>query len=699
MRRLPSTLLGLICAFTLQSCAAKNVALRELEKVPGVVIDHSPASSGRYLGSPSLVILPDGNYLASHDFFGPKSGNTQSGITEIFCSTNRGTTWNRVAELHSVFWHNLFVHRGAVYLMGTTKEYGQIIIRRSEDDGRTWTGPESPATGQLTSSGHWHTAPVPVVEHAGRVWRAFENADNGTEWGRRFCAGMLSAPADADLLNATNWTFSNFLPGNPQWLDGDFGGWLEGNAVVTPAGKIVNMIRCDVHTPQERAAVVEITDDGKTATFDPATGFVDFPGGAKKFTVRFDPLSKKYWTLANVVAEKDRSNLPGAVRNTLALASSSDLIHWQLCHEVLHHEQPEKFGFQYADWQFDGEDIIAVCRTAFDDQTGGAHNYHDANFITFHRFENFRRFAPVNKAGVERSASAVVPLWRDGPVESKNLLLPEQIEDRGQPEFPDRRHRNITNPEIEFFRAEKPNGSGVIIMPGGGYWYVVIDKEGRNVARWFNSIGVNAFVLKYRLPNTTTNRFGSEIPLQDAQRALRLVRSRANEFGVQPDRIGAIGFSAGGHLASTLGTHFDAGDSTATDFVDRVSCRPDFLMLGYPVISMDETITHGGSRNELLGKNPSVDLIRRFSNELQVVTNMPPVFLFSATDDTTVKVDNSLRFYAAARAAGVPAELHLYEQGGHGFGIRANIRAGTNWTIICESWLRSHGWLKAKSPS
>lgn len=288
---------------------------------------------------------------------------------------------------------------------------------------------------------------------------------------------------------------------------------------------------------------------------------------------------------------------------------------------------------------------------------------------------------------------AVVPLWADGPAEGRDWHEVEQMDDRGNAEAHDRRYRNITQPDIEIFRAAHPNGSGVLIMPGGGYYYVVIDKEGRDVARWFNSMGVNAFVLKYRLPNAAAHRFGPEIPLRDAQRALRLVRAHAGEWGVLSNRIGAIGFSAGGHLASTLGTHFDAGDPQAADPVERVSCRPDFLMLGYPVISMAAGITHAGSRNELLGANPAEELVRRFSNELQVTTNTPPLFLFCATDDAVVKVDNSLRFYNAARAAHVPAELHIFEKGGHGFGLRENNRAGIGWPPLAESWLRERGFL------
>jgi acetyl esterase/lipase len=289
----------------------------------------------------------------------------------------------------------------------------------------------------------------------------------------------------------------------------------------------------------------------------------------------------------------------------------------------------------------------------------------------------------------------VVPLWPGGSIESRGLHEAEEIKDYGGPGHHDRSVRNITEPDLEIFHAAKPNGCGVVIIPGGGYYAETMDMEGRDVARWFNSIGVNAFVLKYRLPNTTSHRFGPEVPLRDAQRALRLVRSHAEEWGVQSDRIGVLGFSAGGHLASTLGTHFDGGDTSATNLVDRASCRPDFLVLGYPVISMGATITHGGSRNELLGPKPSADLIERFSNELHVTTNTPPVFIFCANDDHAVNVDNSLCFYNAARAAGVPAELHIFEQGGHGFGMKPNNRAGTSWPPLVESWLHERGLLEA----
>jgi hypothetical protein len=202
---------------------------------------------------------------------------------------------------------------------------------------------------------------------------------------------MLSAPQEADLLNATNWTFSNFLPRDPKWNGGDFGAWLEGNAVVTRDSRIVNILRVDTAGLPEQAAIVNVSADGKVASFDPAHGLVDFPGGAKKFTVRFDPTSSSYWTIASIIPENQAlTTRPGGVRNTLALTVSPDLRHWSVHAVLLRHPDVKQHGFQYVDWRFDGDDIIAVCRTAFDDDTGGAHNNHDANFLTFHRWKNFR---------------------------------------------------------------------------------------------------------------------------------------------------------------------------------------------------------------------------------------------------------------------------------------------------------------------
>ncbi len=359
--------------------------------VPGVVIDHGPASSGLYIGSPGIAVLPNGNYVASHDFFGPKSGEQKSARTAVFSSQDRGATWKKIAEVQGQFWSSLFVHRGDLYLLGTDRHHGNAIIRRSVDGGATWTSPTNSRTGLLRDDGEYHCAPMPVIEHAGKLWRAMEHRNPPVGWGMNYCAGVLSAPVDADLLDAANWTFSKFLHGDTNWLGGKFGGWLEGNAVVTPDGKIADVLRVEVPAIPEKAAIVHLSDDGRETTFDPATDFVDFPGGAKKFAIRYDAKSGKYWALANVVApENAKRGKPAGIRNTLSLVCSADLRKWETRRQLLHHDDTAKHGFQYVDWQFDGDDIIAAVRTAFDDDSGGAHNFHDANFLTFHRVPNFR---------------------------------------------------------------------------------------------------------------------------------------------------------------------------------------------------------------------------------------------------------------------------------------------------------------------
>ena len=356
--------------------------------MPGVVIDYSPASSRAYIGSPALAILPDGEYIASHDFFGPGTDNNR---TDVFRSKDRGRTWQRIATVVGQWWSSLFLHRDALYLMGTSRENGFAVIRRSNDAGRTWTEPKDQETGLLFGDGKYHCAPVPAVVHGGRIWRAMEDAMGPNGWGRHFNSFMMSAPADADLLRAENWRSSNRLGGKPAWLDNGFGGWLEGNAVVTPEGQIVNMLRVDTPSCPEKVAVVRISPSGAEASFDPAREFIDFPGGAKKFTIRFDAESGLYWCVANIVTEPHRAKgKPASIRNTLALTCSSDLQQWTIRRVLLEHADTAKHGFQYVDWLIEGRDIIAVCRTACDDGLGGAHNYHDANFMTFHRFANFR---------------------------------------------------------------------------------------------------------------------------------------------------------------------------------------------------------------------------------------------------------------------------------------------------------------------
>jgi acetyl esterase/lipase len=244
-------------------------------------------------------------------------------------------------------------------------------------------------------------------------------------------------------------------------------------------------------------------------------------------------------------------------------------------------------------------------------------------------------------------------------------------------------------PTLTIFRASGAGGTSAIVAPGGGYRNLSMDKEGRQVASWFNAMGVTAYVLKYRLGP----RYHHPIELGDAERAIRLVRSRAAQLGIAPDRIGMMGFSAGGHLAATAGTHFDDGNPSASDPIDRVSSRPDFLILAYPVISFDPAIAHRGSEQSLLGDNPDPKLVQDLSAELQVTAKTPPTFLFSTNADTTVPAENSVRFYLALRQAKVPAEMHIFQNGPHGVGLDLGDPALGQWPTLLANWLRGRGLL------
>ena len=237
--------------------------------------------------------------------------------------------------------------------------------------------------------------------------------------------------------------------------------------------------------------------------------------------------------------------------------------------------------------------------------------------------------------------------------------------------------------------AERATGTAVVVCPGGGYRNLAMDHEGQQVARWLNSFGVAAFVLKYRLGP----RYHHPAPLQDAQRALRYARINAAEFRIDSGRIGIWGFSAGGHLASTAGTHFERGNPAATDPYERTSSRPDFLILGYPVISLTTEYTHQGSRRFLLGETPDPALAENLSNDKQVTSETPPTFLVHTDEDKTVPAENSVLFYLALRRAGVPAELHIYERGPHGVGLAPADRVLSSWPARLADWMYSRGLL------
>jgi len=238
--------------------------------------------------------------------------------------------------------------------------------------------------------------------------------------------------------------------------------------------------------------------------------------------------------------------------------------------------------------------------------------------------------------------------------------------------------------------AGRGTGTGVIVCPGGGYGALSMDKEGDQIARFLNSLGVTAFVLKYRLGP----KYHHPIELGDAQRAIRTVRFKASEYRLMPDRIGIMGFSAGGHLASTAGTHFDNGDANAADPIDRVGSRPDFLILCYPVVSFTNFV-HQGSRRNLIGDNPDPKLVESLSNETQVTAQTPPTFLFHTHADTGVPAENSVLFYLALRKSGVPAEIHIYERGPHGVGLAQTDYPLSSWPGRLADWLRVRGLLNS----
>jgi acetyl esterase/lipase len=252
------------------------------------------------------------------------------------------------------------------------------------------------------------------------------------------------------------------------------------------------------------------------------------------------------------------------------------------------------------------------------------------------------------------------------------------------------RVRNVQIPDIAVFLPSRKNATGeaVVVCPGGGYGILAYDLEGSDIARWLNSEGIAAFVLKYRLPGSTSNIVPHESPLMDAQRAMRLVRYHAEEWNVHPGKVGIMGFSAGGHLASTLSTHFDAGDPENHDPVERESCRPDFSVLIYPVITFTKEYTHEGSRENLLGKDPDPDLVKHYSNELRVTGQTPPAILIHSGDDLAVPVENSIVYYHALQKQGIKSELHIYPYGGHGYSLAIGQGHLSFWPDRVIQWIK-----------
>ena len=391
MGRLPVNKIAALLLFAFAvSLSMATIVVAELP--PGVVVDYSPPSSGIYLGDPSIAILPNGDYIASHDAWG--SGHPYS-QTYVFRSQDQGQTWAPTANLYGQFASGLFVHNNELYILGGGGGGADVSIRKSADGGLTWTVPNSSVSGQLLANSSFACGATPAVVHDGRIWRAMEIVDPSIPPGasREFRSFMMSAPVDADLLGAASWTFSNSL------LQDDYQpgyGWLEGNAVVDPVGDMKIVLRAGYYF--EKAAIIDISADGTTASFNTSTGIIDFPGGGSKFTIRYDEASGRYWSLANKRTD------PDAVRNVLALTSSADLVNWTVESTILYHPDSDNVGFQYADWQFEGADIVAVSRTAYD----GAPNFHDSNYITFHRVKNFRSLSQIETTVLDAVGDAEI---------------------------------------------------------------------------------------------------------------------------------------------------------------------------------------------------------------------------------------------------------------------------------------------------
>ena len=279
-------------------------------------------------------------------------------------------------------------------------------------------------------------------------------------------------------------------------------------------------------------------------------------------------------------------------------------------------------------------------------------------------------------------AAAVIPLWPEGVPDAKPGLGPERV-DGGHTS-------NVSEPTLTVYgpAVDRPNGTAVIICPGGGYVRLSMLREGEQYAAWLGTLGITSFVLKYRM-----QEFGHPAPLRDVLRAVRIVRSQAARYHIRPDRIGVMGSSAGGHVAASAGTLFDHPLGRTGAALDKVSARPDFLMLLYPVITMEPPAAHAGSRTALLGAHPSAADIQLMSVEKQVTSATPPTLLIHTQEDRTVPVENSILFYQALTRAKVPAEMYLFEHGGHGMGMKAGLGTSSAWPKRAEEWLKARGLL------
>jgi len=286
------------------------------------------------------------------------------------------------------------------------------------------------------------------------------------------------------------------------------------------------------------------------------------------------------------------------------------------------------------------------------------------------------------------SQTLTIKLWPDGIPGS--ITDPSYVEKITTVDGRITRCERVVNPDLSVFlpAPDKANGAAVLICPGGGYGALAFDHEGNAIAKWLNDNGIAGIILKYRLPSDQIMKDKSTGPLQDAQEAMRVIRRNASDWKIDPGKVGVIGFSAGGHLASTLSTHYA---EKVYEVKDNSSARPDFSLLIYPVVSFDTTITHRGSRNNLIGIKPDARLVERFSNELQINNETPPAFLVHSADDKAVPVMNSIGYFRGLQKNNIPAELHVFQKGGHGYGLAPDRGTESSWPDLCINWMKQIG--------
>ena len=387
-------------------------------------VKSQPERSRTYLGSPCIVKLPDGALVVTHDYYGagcPKNHGAEESLTSVYRSEDNGNSWVNVTHIMNCYWNHLFVLDGSLYIMGCSQQYGNIVIRRSDDGGFTWTHPVDAETGILFRGGPDHVPPnylstaVPAYIHEGRIYKAYEDLDP-LPFGPGFQALVISAPVDSDLLDAANWTMSNKIRFDPAWMPSEWGaltmaGWREGNVMADPDGQLWNIMAIEANPfTLEKAARLRILDDGARIEFDPADGFFDLPGSTAKFTIRRDPVSGSYFSIVNNLTEVERlremASAPGGPntrlhkvytmrqRNVASLIVSDDLWNWRIVQPVMTDTSgltPEDSirltGFQYTDFYFDGDDIVFVVRVA----QRGSNNFHDANEIVYAVLKDFRK--------------------------------------------------------------------------------------------------------------------------------------------------------------------------------------------------------------------------------------------------------------------------------------------------------------------